>query len=608
MQKMKRQKSWNRSLNVFLTTTLIASSVSFVNFPQQAQAATAPNYVGPGGLAINNADFVSHVDIERGAKEKSAGVYVLEDFVGGFEWTDKTPGSAINWQNVIGGVINFHQATNVQNTNMLFATQKAGTNIPTPLTQEREVFSVQKSGGSGFPWEFGQNANQSVKYTDTEIIASFGTKNPKTITPNEKVTSSNILNVLSTPTNWNLSINGRTQNHTPLTHEVEWKNNDKVYGDEYLGWGSYNKFTNGHIAEMLVFNKKLTSAERHQVNSYIALKYGLTLKKDDGATDDYIASDGSTKIWTASNNGGYGHRVTGIGLDSAGGINQKQSKSQADGALVTVVLGNIVEALNKENLETITNDLSFFTFSDNGLAAMYTSVIANAELPATLAHVNTSTSTTKMMPRVFKVEKNTAWAEQTITLKVDGAVSNNSQLYLYVNDSDSAFPKATTTAYPIDQTTGTVTLDSNKFANGSFFTFVQYVDKKDLEARANEIDAENLLQSNYTSATWTDFWQALTDAKNILTSPNSTQQQVDAALTELTSARNNLVSIEKPKPETAVLEQTTGGNKVTVTFDKNIQLTDLTGFTISVDGTEVTPTSYEVVGDNLVLTFPNNWI
>ncbi|MEY2371536.1 S-layer homology domain-containing protein [Lysinibacillus capsici] len=606
MQKMKQQKSWHRSLNMFLTTTLIASSVSFVNIPQQAQAATTPNYVGPGGLAINNVEFVSHVDIERSAKEKSAGVYVLEDFAGEFEWTDKTQGGAINWQNVVGGVINFHQATNVQNTNMLFVTQKAGTNIPTPPTQEREVFSVQKSGGSGFPWEFGQNANLSVKYTDTEIIASFGTKNPKTITPNEKVTSSSILNVLSTPTNWNLLINGRTQIHTPLTHEVEWKNNDKVYGDEYLGWGSYNKFTNGHIAEMLVFNKKLTSAERHQVNSYLALKYGLTLKKDDGTTDDYIASDGSTKIWAAVNNGGYGHRVTGIGLDSAGGINQKQSKSQADGALVTVVLGNTVEALNKENVETITNDLTFFTFSDNGLAATYNNVIANADLPATLAHVNTSTSTTKMMPRIFKVEKSAAWADQTITLKVDGAVSNSSQLYLYVNDSDSAFPKATTTAYPVNQTTGTVTLDSYKFANGSFFTFAQYVNKKNLETSANEIDDENLQQSNYTSATWTVFWQALTDAKDILTNQNATQQQVDAALTAITNARNNLEPIDKPKPDTAVLEQNTGGNKVTVTFDKNIQLTDLTGFTITVDGTEVTPTGYEVVGDKLVLTFPNN--
>ncbi|MGG2105301.1 S-layer homology domain-containing protein [Lysinibacillus pakistanensis] len=134
---------------------------------------------------------------------------------------------------------------------------------------------------------------------------------------------------------------------------------------------------------------------------------------------------------------------------------------------------------------------------------------------------------------------------------------------------------------------------------------IVFVDKTALNNKKIEITNENLNPTDYTPESWNGLQKALSEANTILTNPTATQAEVDAALATLTNVKDNLVHV-KPKPETAVLEQTAGANKVAVTFDKNIQVTDLAGFAITVDGTEVTPTGFEVVGDKLVLTFPNN--
>jgi len=539
MQTKKQQKLWKRSFNSFLATALVASSVSFVE-PQQAKAASAADYVGPGGVNITDPDFLSYIDIEK-SPAMIGNKFVLKDLAGEFNWNNAM--GAISEQHVNGGEINFHQATDGKNTGMLFSTTLI-TDIPFGTSQEREVFSVQKSGGIGFPWEFSKAGDKDVSYSDSKIITNFATNEVKTIEqPTEKVSAPNILRVVSTSDMWNLSINGRIQAHAPQDHTPRWTKGVSSNGFEYFGYGDYEPFKNGNIAEMLVFNRKLTDIERPKVNSYLALKYGITLKNGDGTPTDYIASDGST-MWTASENTSYGHRITGIGLDGAGGINQKQSKSQAEDAIVTIALGNTIEALNKENTGEITNDLSFFTFSDNGATASYNTIIDNANLPATLAHENDSTNTTKMMPRVFKVEKSATWADQTITLKVDGVDLNSYQYHLFVNDSDNTFPKATTTAYPVDQATGTVTLDSSaKLVNGSFYTFVQYVDKTDLETLVNATDAENLQQGDYTSSSWSLFQNALTDAKAALTDSGKTTAEVKAALDALNTAKANLKEV-----------------------------------------------------------------
>src|SRR5699024_2326246 len=157
----------------------------------------------------------------------------------------------------------------------------------------------------------------------------------------------------------------------------------------------HNKRYDGIMSEVFLYDRELTAEERNKVNSYLALKYGITL------ASDYIASDGSTQMWTANDNTDYGNRITGIGRDDGGSLNQKQSRSQVDGANVTVALGETVEESNEANENTFANDKSFFTFSDNGEDAEFTTTLERDAIPEDLQqHKEASTKATMISDRV----------------------------------------------------------------------------------------------------------------------------------------------------------------------------------------------------------------
>jgi len=92
---------------------------------------------------------------------------------------------------------------------------------------------------------------------------------------------------------------------------------------EYLnigGDGAYNTtlYCEVDIAEVMAFNKKLTATEFRRVESYLAIKYGITLGNNQGTGScfAYQASDG-TQVWNG--HAGYHNYVIGIGRDNAAG-------------------------------------------------------------------------------------------------------------------------------------------------------------------------------------------------------------------------------------------------------------------------------------------------
>lgn len=66
-----------------------------------------------------------------------------------------------------------------------------------------------------------------------------------------------------------------------------------------------NNAFDGYSPEVIVFARQLSNTERLQVESYLALKYGVTLK------GSYLSPRGDL-IWDASSNATYHHRVTGL--------------------------------------------------------------------------------------------------------------------------------------------------------------------------------------------------------------------------------------------------------------------------------------------------------
>ncbi|WP_141336859.1 S-layer homology domain-containing protein, partial [Brevibacillus formosus] len=99
------------------------------------------------------------------------------------------------------------------------------------------------------------------------------------------------------------------------------------------------------------------------------------------------------------------------------------------------------------------------------------------------------------------------------------------------------------------------------------------VDKTKLQAKADEIKAENLKEEEYTSASWAELKQALEKADAVLADPNATQQEVDEALSALKKAREGL---KKPSVPTPTPTPTVDKSKLQAKADE-IQSENLTG-------------------------------
>ena len=79
-----------------------------------------------------------------------------------------------------------------------------------------------------------------------------------------------------------------------------------------------NDVFEGYTPELLIYNRLLTPGERRRTESYLAMKYGITLK------DSYIDGDGNL-IWDRGEAGAYHNRVTSVARNSAWDLRQTVS-------------------------------------------------------------------------------------------------------------------------------------------------------------------------------------------------------------------------------------------------------------------------------------------
>lgn len=84
---------------------------------------------------------------------------------------------------------------------------------------------------------------------------------------------------------------------------------------------------NGLIAEMVIFDERISNAERLQLESYLALKYGIN------KTGDYILPD-STVIWDDGLDATYNNAVFGLGAYDGSCLDMSQSQSEIDQELL----------------------------------------------------------------------------------------------------------------------------------------------------------------------------------------------------------------------------------------------------------------------------------
>ena len=136
----------------------------------------------------------------------------------------------------------------------------------------------------------------------------------------------------------------------PLTIGRQSKTNDEA-----------GRAFHGRLAELIVFSSAVPENELRKVETYLALKYGLTLDNSvGGESGDYIASDG-TLLWDANVNSTYHYNVAGIGRDDAAGLDQRQSRSVNAGGFLTIALNDIA-ASNSHNVNQFDNDKSYLVW------------------------------------------------------------------------------------------------------------------------------------------------------------------------------------------------------------------------------------------------------
>lgn len=207
------------------------------------------------------------------------------------------------------------------------------------------------------------------------------------------------------------------------------------------------EFMQGGMGEFIIFPSILDAALSMRVESYLAIKYGITLGNPT-APCNYVSSNG-TVIW--SGNTTYQNNIIGIGRDNAAGSSllvQKQSHYYSD--LVRLYKGTLA-ATNVNNTSTFAVNNSFVISGDNAglLCATFAS---NAEVPV-------SCGLYSRLEREWRIKRTNMGENINMDIKlaacgVPGSV-NVANLRLLVDD-DGNFANGGTTCYFNGDGTGIV--------------------------------------------------------------------------------------------------------------------------------------------------------
>ncbi|MEI6866096.1 T9SS type A sorting domain-containing protein [Flavicella sp.] len=283
-----------------------------------------------------------------------------------------------------------------------------------------------------------------------------------------------------------IRVNGNEDLSTDVT-DVSIHSNNTRFG--YVGDGSEaasfdssanNVYFQGEISEVVYYeNQSLTDENINMIESYLAVKYGITL---DVSSNQYLSSNNTIIIWDDLT---YWNDIGVIGKDEASGLNQKQSKSTNSDAILTVALGSTVEILNYLNSFEFDDDLDFFAWGNNDSDA----VISEIAFPTVITGLSSCSYNYTGFDRDWKV-KNTG-AVSGVTLEFDlSAFINPGDFYLIIDEDGNA-----------DYSDGTIRLDLTGTLDGTNLTFSN-IDLNDGEVftliRSNP-DAEIV----YETGSWT---------------------------------------------------------------------------------------------------------
>jgi len=138
-------------------------------------------------------------------------------------------------------------------------------------------------------------------------------------------------------------------------------------------WPGYGHTQN--TTEAIIWNKKLPAIEFHIVESYLAIKYGVTLGVN-GVSMDYNSTSNAV-IWNAVTNNGFAWDIAGISRDDNAILDQR--KSHSVNGTSTTVFNDIVTVVNGTDFTnpSLMSDKTSFMWGHNNGPTVNTGVIVN---------------------------------------------------------------------------------------------------------------------------------------------------------------------------------------------------------------------------------------
>ena len=231
----------------------------------------------------------------------------------------------------------------------------------------------------------------------------------------------------------------------------------------------------GDLPEFILYTRNLTTNERTRINSYLALKYGVSLSQ--ATATDYLASNLSIIFPSASSYSGFSTDVAGLGRDDVSSLLQLNSQSVNTGSMVNL------------QIASLPTDLSFLIWGSNN---------GSVTVPNT---VDVQSPVLRRLARVWRVSNiNTVGP---VTINIDLSTVPGAKLQADVRliiDGDGVFNAGTTAL------TGTLagnifTVTNVTLANGNYFTIGTVSLSTPLPVQLTQFDVG--LSGENVVATWT---------------------------------------------------------------------------------------------------------
>ncbi|MDR2511293.1 MAG: hypothetical protein LBC89_02300, partial [Bacteroidales bacterium] len=151
--------------------------------------------------------------------------------------------------------------------------------------------------------------------------------------------STSILLYYLNTTSVKFRFNGKEEVVNHSYNQSQWNDFDMTKYSIISGGYDEDRTIIGDIGEVIIFEKELNATELNSLESYLAIKYGITLRPNAAPNRyHYKINNGATSIWDGTQPSGkfvtFYNRIAAVVRDDAANLNNKESHSSEDGTLL----------------------------------------------------------------------------------------------------------------------------------------------------------------------------------------------------------------------------------------------------------------------------------